>query len=208
MKSAQEIFKGEFETLHVRFISLLRGVGPANRRPVVIKSAIDGVANFELTGRITKVVRKDGEKPIIYICIYEPDIKDTQEDFAKAVVIKRTAHDFLKNGLVDMIDENHNFKPGAGKLVESQILNSTDDDRYPGIRKGAWVAAIEPSDEILPYLDELTGASLAGSGTYKSDSIIQAAAPQMKFAEERPKAQIAFAGQEKFSHIKFSDSTQ
>src|SRR5205814_2141398 len=139
-------------------------VNPANRKPVVIKSAIDGISDFNIVGRIVKI-KKDGAKPIVYMCIYEKDALDTQGDFASGELLTRTAHNALKNGV--KVDLNHDFSTKAGDLVESFILNSADDDRYPGVRKGAWVGAIEPSDEMLPFLDELTGVSLAGSGTYK-----------------------------------------
>lgn len=165
MIQAISIQKGEFEVLNTDFISVLRGKQPANRRPVLIKGLAENEVQVDFEPRISKVIK--GENPMIYVVIYEPDVVDSQHDFAKAAVIKTSAHRFLEKGLVSQIDENHNFSPGAGKLVESHILNSTDDDHYPGVRKGAWVGAIKPNETLIPYLDEITGVSLAGTGIYK-----------------------------------------
>lgn len=160
-----EVFqKGEFAQLRVQFISLVKH--PANRRPVLIKTA-DGV-QFELPVRI---LRKDNSKRLIYGVVYEPGLIDTQGDSASPEVITLAAHEFLRLGLVKMIDFQHDFDPGKGSVVESFILNGTD-DRYPGVTKGAWVVAIELAPEMEPFINDIGGLSLAGQGIYKSNELL------------------------------------
>jgi hypothetical protein len=154
--------KGEFASLRVQFISLVKH--PANKRPVLIKSS-DGV-QFEIPIRL---LRKDTASRILYGVVYEPGLIDTQGDSASSEVIKDAAHEFLRLGLVKMVDFQHDFAPGQGSVVESFILNGTD-DRFPNVSKGAWVVAIELSENMVSHIDEIGGLSLAGQGTYKSHS--------------------------------------
>jgi hypothetical protein len=157
---SKEFTKGEFASLRVQFISLVKH--PANRRPVLIKNS-DGVF-FEIP--IT-LLRKDAAARLLYGVVYEPGLVDTQGDSAPAEVIKTAAHEFLRLGLVKMIDFQHDFSPGQGSVVESFILNGTD-DRFPGVTKGAWVVAIELSENMVSHIDEIGGLSLAGQGIYRS----------------------------------------
>lgn len=146
--------KGEFDELVVNYISLVRQ--PANRRKFTYKS--DGM--FELDMRILK---KDAKR--IYGVVYEPDVEDTQGDWASAEVIERAAHQFARMGLFRMVDENHSMVPGSGVVVESFILRG-EMENFEGVRKGAWCVVIEPADGV--NMDEYEGLSLAGYGTYKS----------------------------------------
>src|SRR4051794_28152419 len=102
--------KGEFASLRVQFISLVKH--PANKRPVLIKSS-DGV-QFEIPIRL---LRKDSLSRILYGVVYEPGLIDPQGDSASSDVIKNAAHEFLRLGLVKMVDFQHDFAPGQGSVV-------------------------------------------------------------------------------------------
>ncbi len=155
------LLKGEFAELRVQLISLVKH--PANRRPVIIKS--DTGVRFELPARI---LHKDASRRLVYGVVYEPGIIDTQGDSATSEVIRSAAHEFLRMGLVQMVDFQHDFAPGKGTIVESFILGG-EDERFPNITKGAWVVVIELSPEMLPFIQDIGGLSLAGQGLYKSE---------------------------------------
>ena len=184
MITSQDIYevlnKGEFEKLRVQFISLVKH--PANRRPVIIKS--NGGITFELPIRL---LHKDASKRLLYGVVYEPGLVDTQGDSATGEVITDAAHEFLRHGLVKMIDFQHDFDPGKGSVVESFILNGTD-DRFPGVTKGAWVVVIELSPEMEPYLDDIGGLSLAGQGIYKAKSDKPPVRPLARKTSRKPLA--------------------
>jgi hypothetical protein len=174
------IHKGEFAELRVQFISLVKH--PANRRPVIVKTG-DG-ATFELPIRI---IRKDAATRTLYGMVYEPGLVDTQGDFASAEVIARAAHEFLRLGLVKMVDFQHDFDPGKGSVVESFILHG-EDDRFPGISKGAWVVAIELAPELESQLDDIGGLSLAGQGVYKQSASTKSNTPLARARSTRAMA--------------------
>ncbi len=178
VKQTTTTAKGEFEKLRVQFISLVKH--PANRRDVLYKSA-DDVINLPL--RIIKRMASpaDATKKYLYGVVYEPGVTDTQGDSASAEVIKDAAYEFLKMGLVNMVDEQHNFEPGKGKIVESFILRS-DDPNFVGVQKGAWCVVIELSPEMEAKIDEIGGLSLAGQGFYKAANEEDAApVPQIRY---------------------------
>ncbi len=160
--SKENFAKGEFAQLRVQYISLVKH--PANRRGVVVKSDDGG---FELPVRI---LRKEADRRLLFGVVYEPGLIDTQGDYASEEVIRDAAHEFLRLGLVKMIDFQHDFDPGKGSVVESFILGGPD-ERFPGIAKGAWVVAIELSAEMESRLDEIGGLSLAGQGLYKTKNV-------------------------------------
>jgi hypothetical protein len=179
-ESLSQISKGEFAELRVQFISLVKH--PANRRPVIVKSS-DGIS-FELPVRI---LRKDASARSIYGVVYEPGLVDTQGDFASAEVIRSAAHEFLKLGLVKMVDFQHDFDPGKGSVVESFILNGSD-DRFPGVTKGAWVVVIELAPEMEAYLNDIGGLSLAGQGVYKQE---KPSRPKIRKSVRKPLARTS-----------------
>lgn len=182
--------------MRVQFISLVKH--PANRRPIIYKSGDD---RFEMDIRIIKT---DKLKKFIYGVVYEPNAVDTQGDSATEPLIQTTAHDFLKMGLVNMVDEQHDFEPGKGKVVESFILRG-EDPNFPNVNKGAWCVVIEPDESVIEAIErgEIGGLSLAGQGSYKkSEELI----PQIKF--EKSVSHVRFADDKPATspQVKFSDT--
>lgn len=190
------ISKGEFETLRVQFISLVKH--PANRRPIIYKSS-DG--RFEMDVRLLKT---DLVAKKIYGVVYEPGVVDTQGDYASAEVIEKAAHDFLTLGLVNMIDDQHSFDPGKGIVKESFILRG-EDPQFPGVNKGAWCVVIQPDETMIAAIErgDITGLSLAGQGTYKKSAELT---PQIKF--DKSESHLRFASDKPATspQVKFSDT--
>jgi hypothetical protein len=164
MTSQTNISKGEFDELIVNYLSFVKS--PANRRAFKRKS--DGQFSIDI-----RILKKDAAKRRIYGVVYEPNVTDTQGDWANEEVIERAAHRFLRMGLVRMVDEEHSMVPGSGTVIESFILRG-EMENFEGIAKGAWCVVIEPAEGV--DIDKYEGLSLAGYGTYKS-----ASAPQISF---------------------------
>ncbi len=50
---------------------------------------------------------------LVYGTVYEPNVKDTDGDWADAKTIRKAAHGFMESSRIDKIDENHNEKPNG-----------------------------------------------------------------------------------------------
>lgn len=180
----------------MQFISLVKH--PANRRPIIYKSA---EGQFEMDIRIIKT---DKLKKFIYGVVYEPNAVDTQDDSAGAPLIQNTAHEFLKMGLVNMVDEQHDFEPGKGKIVESFILRG-EDPNFPNVNKGAWCVVIEPDESVIEAIErgDIGGLSLAGQGSYKKSGELT---PQIKFEKSDSHVRFADDRPATMPQVKFSDT--
>ncbi len=151
----------------VHFISVLKTEDPANRKSAIYKSA-DG-KDFQFNIQI-KHLRKDAKEGLIYGTVYEPDVKDTQDDWADADSIRDAAHSFLVEKRVNMVDVDHSYEPGSGTVVESFIKNGAD-SRFPDTKDGAWTVVIKLSAEAAKNIDEVKGLSMAGGGQYDTTAM-------------------------------------
>jgi hypothetical protein len=128
---------------------------PANRRGFVMKS--DDA--FECDGTLLKY---DEPKGLMYVTNYEPDVDDSQGDYASADTIQSWAHDFLKSARVSNVDYEHNYRPGYGSVVESFIKRG-DDPMFAGVKNGAWCAVIQLTDAGKAIAKSVGGISFAGT---------------------------------------------
>lgn len=144
----------KLKKLRVAFISLVKK--PANKLDIVYKSA-DGKFTDDKEIKITKSTAEG----LVYGTVYEPNVKDTDGDWADPETIRKAAHDFMENSRTGMIDENHNEKPNGARVVESSVNE-----------KGAWdvVIKMDPASETFQKVQkgELKGLSM-GAFCEKSD---------------------------------------
>ncbi len=122
----------KLEKLEVSFISLVGK--PANKKDIVWK-ARDKFSDTKLI-KISKAT----DEGLVRGVVYEPNVKDTDGDWADAETIRKAAHDFLASGRNFNVDENHNQAPTGASVVES-FINP----------KGAWEVAIkmDPASEAF-----------------------------------------------------------
>lgn len=136
----------KLKALRVAFISLVKK--PANKLDIVYKSA-DG----KFTDDKEIKIRKSTAEGLVYGTVYEPNVKDTDGDWADAETIRKAAHDFMERSRIDKIDENHNEKPSGARVVESSVNE-----------KGAWdvVIKMDPSSDTFKKVQkgELKGLSM------------------------------------------------
>lgn len=149
----------------VDFISLLKEEEPANGKAVIYKSN-DG-ADFKFDLHLTKL-RKDAKLGYIYGTVYEPDVQDTQSDWADEEQITEAAELFLKEKRINMVDVDHNYMPGAGDVVQS-FIKQGDDPRFPDSKNGSWCVVIKLAD--ASKFDEIKGLSMAGGGVYDRSAL-------------------------------------
>lgn len=114
------------------------------------------------------IAKVDEEKRLIYGVVLEPDVVDTQGDFATAEAIEQAAHDFLARYRI--IGEQHRKAARPTEIVENYI---TPHDLRLGsqeVRKGAWVMVVRVLADSL-WADVkgglYTGFSIGGWGEGK-----------------------------------------
>lgn len=140
--------------LSVAYISLVKQ--PANKLDIVYKSA-----NGKFTDEKQIKITKSESEGLVYGTVYEPNVLDSDGDWADKETIKEAAHEFLMKGANTNIDENHNEQPTGATVVESSINE-----------KGAWGVAIkmDPKSETFQKVQkgELKGLSM-GAYCQKSE---------------------------------------
>jgi hypothetical protein len=121
---------GKLIKMRVTILSLVDKA--ANNKGVIIKSS--DAKGMEFESQLTHL-RKDAQRGLLYGTVYEPDVTDSQGDWAPVEVIEDCAHEFLSQGLVKMVDSQHNLNPVNGTVVESFIKNGSD-TRFPDSKDG------------------------------------------------------------------------
>lgn len=134
--------------------------GANQKRFFLTKSAEDPTFQKEVKVFINK---EDAEQKLVYGVVYEPDVKDSHDDFMTAAEIEKSAHGFLKDAR--NIDTQHDFEAGVGEVVESYIAPTDFVIGDESIKKGAWVLVTKASNEIWESIKKggYTGYSLAGT---------------------------------------------
>ena len=148
--------KRKLKNVVVDFISLVhRG---ANRKTIIYKSGEDS------NPPLISIRKVDADKRLVYGIVYSPDEVDSQGDFAPKEVIQEMAYNFMKEGKLNNIDRQHNYKAGYGFLAESW-LTKTNDPVFPEEKEGSWAVIIKVEDDTL-WNDikegKITGLSMAG----------------------------------------------
>jgi hypothetical protein len=148
--------KRKLKNVVVDFISLVhRG---ANRKTIIYKAGEDGKPP------LISIRKVDTDKHLVYGIVYSPDEVDSQGDFAPKEVIREMAYNFMKEGKLNNIDRQHNYKAGYGFLAESW-LTKINDPVFPEEREGSWAVVIKVEDDNLwneIKEGKITGLSMAG----------------------------------------------
>ena len=118
------------------------------------------------------ILSKSQKKQITYSIVYEPNIVDSQSDWADAEEIEKMAHNYLKNHLINIrpaADLEHKVELDLEKAipVESYIAPQDFTINEQLIKKGSWVLAMYiPDEQIWERVEkgEITGYSLRGKG--------------------------------------------
>lgn len=116
---------------------------------------------FETTVKL--LTKSDDPQQLVYGVVYEPNVEDAHGDFMDAETIEKAAHGFMEE--YQNIDKQHDFKTGAGKVVESYVAPSDMNVGDTAIAKGTWVLVTKATDELWESIQkgEFTGYSLAGT---------------------------------------------
>lgn len=155
----------KLKDLKVNWLSFVKT--PANQKAMVLKSGLIGQDQSANPFKFTHFVEEksdDGERRVAYAIVYAPDEKDLQDDYADAQTIRRAAYDFMKQGRLHNIDEEHDFDAKQASVVESWIVREND-ALFSEEAEGAWAVGIQVGDPDLWNAlksGELTGISLAG----------------------------------------------
>lgn len=145
-KTRKALRKGELRDIDVDLISLLfDDMKPANGKGAIIKA--DGKETvFKGSSVKYKAEEKDGEG-LLYVTVYEPEVKDSQGDTASAEEIQKACSRFAKKGMLRKNDVNHNMTPVEDcYIAENYILKVSDPTHYPETKVGAWVQVIKFDD--------------------------------------------------------------
>lgn len=91
---------------------------------------------------MTRIVKAEGDKQIVYGEVYAPNRLDTQGEMMLAEDIELMAHRFLMLPQGTQIDVKHNNVAIKAYVVESFIAREGDPDYTPG----AWVLGVKIED--------------------------------------------------------------
>lgn len=118
----------------------------------------DGI--FAATMSTLKIAEKDdGEGEFHYVkgVVYTPMQVDTDGETMTAADIRKMAHEFIAQGLVDKIDVMHDKRPSGAQVVESYIAVPNDPE---GFEDGAWIMTVRMPEG--PLWDEVKSGELNG----------------------------------------------
>lgn len=103
------------------------------------------------------------EWKVAYAIVAVPGEIDQQKDVWDEQGIRRSAHDFLKNG--PLINYMHEDMRKVGEVVESAIALTDLDINGRIIKKGSWYIGIEPHDSVKQMIKsgQITGVSVQGT---------------------------------------------
>ena len=115
---------------------------------------------------------KQLEKGLVYGIVYEPDMVDTDGDYATAEEIEKAAHNFLPQAEINIEHKNNN--PDIS-VVESYIapINFSLEGSDQIVKKGSWVLVTKIHDEELRksiIKENWTGYSMEGTALHVEDA--------------------------------------
>ena len=129
---------------------------------LVVKTSVDKESPS------TTLVVKDEEKRLVYGIVYEPDVVDTQGDYADAEEIEKACHRFMKH--YQEIGPRHFETDPDLCLVECYIAPCDFEMAGPygkqDVMKGTWVIAVKvESEQVWSDIKsgKLTGFSFEGT---------------------------------------------
>jgi len=141
----------EVTNVKVKLISIVSGkFKPKNGEDAIIK------------GEDIRILKADSVEPIkglMYVTVMKADDIDTDGQYYNAKTVEKAAHDFLKNGLIDAVDENHDLLKKSGVSIVESHYDSTEK---------AWKAAIDfhENGDLMQKAEsgDLHGVSIYGVG--------------------------------------------
>ena len=140
-RKVKQVMKGELVDLDVELISVLvDDMKPANGKGFVRKDA-QGVS-YVCKGNSAKF--KADDKGYLYVTVYEPGTKDSQDDHMTADQIEKACETFSKKGMVSKNDVNHNLSPVDEIFIaQNYILKTADKEHFPDTKIGSWVQVLK-----------------------------------------------------------------
>lgn len=97
--------------------------------------------------KILTFTKKDDDRRVAYSVVYEPDVKDADDDWATEFEIEKAAHRFMKD--YQVIGVMHQHENRGIKLVESWIAKTTFEWEKQEIVKGSWLIGLYFEDEAV-----------------------------------------------------------
>lgn len=106
---------------------------------------------------------ENGNWRTAYCVVAVPGEVDQQEDVWPLEEIRKSAHEFLKNGA--LINYMHKDLNKIGETVESYIAPVDMEINGEKILAGSWVIGVEPHDEVKQQIEKgyITGVSVQGT---------------------------------------------
>ena len=151
------------KNLDIREVSLVSS--PANGTPFALWKNAAGVVD-EATRRHVRFIKADSyddEKRVVYGVVYEPLVKDSQDDYSTEEEIEKGAHGYLGNTQA-VVGLEHS-EPADAVVVESYIAPQNIKIGKQAIAKGTWVMAVRVDDDSTweaVKSGDITGFSMAG----------------------------------------------
>jgi hypothetical protein len=108
------------------------------------------------------------EKRLVGGIVYEPDVEDSQGDWARAEEIEKAAHNFLAESKTLGLMHKEAAGPRA-EIVECAIAHDNFLMGKQTIRKGTWFMVVRVKDDSLWDMvkrGEITGFSMGGRARY------------------------------------------
>lgn len=129
------------------------------------------------------IIRNESER-IVMGEVYIPMHLDSFNTTMTKDEIKRVAYDFMRKGLLDHIDEMHNYQKSGSYVVESFIARTGD----PDFVEGSWVLATKiENDEVWGKVvrGEYNGYSIGGRSTREKAIVKLTRVQDMELKTER-----------------------
>lgn len=92
-----------------------------------------------------RICRTDDELQIVYGEVYAPNVPDVHGEFMTPVEVRKMAHQFMRNQLLDQVDTNHDNELNGSMIVESFIASEKSELYLPD----AWVIGMHVPDPTM-----------------------------------------------------------
>ncbi len=153
-------------------LEMVSAVGnPAQPSDWIMMKSEDDNYDWKSSSPLVLKQKEDKDLRIAYASALVPNVVDKDGDVVPATVIRKMAHNFLKED--GDIDEEHNLIEGKGEVVESWLLKEERSFELPdGEEKvypaGTWMLGIEFVPETWEKIKsgELSGLSIYGKSQH------------------------------------------
>ncbi len=127
--------------------------------------------NPSIQKEVRIIANNNDPKKLVYGVVYEPNVLDSQGEFADAISIEKAAHNFLADSR--NIDLQHNFKSDFGTVVESYVAPADFEINGNKITKGSWVLVTKANDDVWEKIinGEINAYSMGGQAERVEDNL-------------------------------------